>query len=237
MSKRMNNLSKGQRGFTLIELLGVMAILAVLVAVVAPAVAGTRNASLEAQALTDATMVRTAANKYFSKINEAEVRTPHSITTVTLVGGTVASAQQVTSNRWPELYITTENATTFPAIYANVFETTDTLKVDKVSLLDENSDAMTANLFERFTAIDLDTLEEERLLLKQPAGVDYVSSSNGIDVPNFLWLFEKTSSSSATEAEDDSREVAVFSLVKVVVLEETAESDGGVLELTYKRIF
>ena len=64
-------ITRAQKGFTLIELLAVMAILAILVAGVAPNMIDSRNSSIESQALTDATTVRSAANDFFSSINES----------------------------------------------------------------------------------------------------------------------------------------------------------------------
>ena len=84
-----------------------MAILAILVAGVAPNLIDSRDSSIESQALTDATTVRAAANDFFSGINASEVRTPHTITTSSGVGGAVAIDQeQIVSSRWPEMYVT-----------------------------------------------------------------------------------------------------------------------------------
>ncbi|MBI2906181.1 MAG: hypothetical protein HYX92_00850, partial [Chloroflexi bacterium] len=58
-------------------------------------------------------------------------------------------------------------------------------------------------------------------------GVDLTSENK----PNFLWLFTKTSSSSAAERKDDSRDVAVFKLVKVEKIEGTSN-----VKLTYQQI-
>jgi len=123
---------KGQRGFTLIELLAVMAILAVLAGMVAPAVSGTKEASIDAKVLQDATQVRAATTSYFKDQTGSEVRTPHSILTTTLVSSVAGQTEstatlstvgkpddtvttlvdetvkvmQEVSDRWPELFIT-----------------------------------------------------------------------------------------------------------------------------------
>ncbi|MBI2919150.1 MAG: prepilin-type N-terminal cleavage/methylation domain-containing protein [Chloroflexi bacterium] len=129
-------------GFTLIELVAVMAIMAVLVAVVAPAVTGTRNASVRAQAQADAKQVRAAVNAFFGRQEGGDVRTPHTVQTAAKLP-TVAGvrpgppehaqgggppthapgqvkAKQVLGSRWPELFITlqveadTRNGDTVP---------------------------------------------------------------------------------------------------------------------------
>ncbi|MBF8268162.1 MAG: hypothetical protein HW388_1670 [Dehalococcoidia bacterium] len=243
MKKLASILRRGQDGFTLIELLAVMSILAVLVAVVAPSVTGTRDASINAQVMQDATQVRGASTKYYASINTSEVRTPHTVTTQTQVNGAaLTSSEQVTSSKWPEKFITVAQGT-LPAgvtaigsVYSDVFETkTAGIKVDKVVLLDEEGNSITApgtNFLPKFTAIDMAELKRAKLLEKEPAGSELESDG----APNFLWLFEKTSSTADAVNADDSREVAVFKLVKVEIM-ETADTDGGSLELTYRRIF
>lgn len=239
MIQRIRGIVRGQRGFTLIELLAVMAILATLVSIVAPAVAGTREASIQAQAQQDGTQVRTAANKYFSAKNESETRVSHTVTTTsklpTVAGqtadvatvGVVTSAVQVVSNRWPEKYVTTTDSAQSPAGYANVFQTAAG-DVDTVVLLDAESKTIKGDtMLVGFTAIDIDTLVTQGYLAKKPAGVDLTSENK----PNFLWLFTKTSSSSAAERKDDSRDVAVFKLVKVEKIEGTSN-----VKLTYQQI-
>ena len=76
MKTLTRRITRAQNGFTLIELLAVMAILAILVAGVAPNMIDSRNSSIESQALTHATTVRSAANDFFSSINESQVNTP-----------------------------------------------------------------------------------------------------------------------------------------------------------------
>ncbi len=255
MKRASKLLRKGQGGFTLIELLAVMAILAVLVAIVAPAVTGSREASIQAQALQDATQVRSAASKFFGEQNEAEVRTPHTVTTRTLLPaasgtlsdsegvfptGVAVTATQSVSSKWPEVFITlgatpSVDVMTIGAKYSDVVHTVNFVspKVAEVVLIDKKSKTIAGEVFlERFAAIDLAALTDAGFLQKEPAGAGEASDG----VQNFLWLFEKTSSSDDPENRDDSREVAVYQLVKVEKL-ETAASDGANLKLTYQRIF
>ncbi|MBI2906178.1 MAG: SBBP repeat-containing protein [Chloroflexi bacterium] len=223
-----------QRGFTLIELLAVMAILAVLVAIVAPAVAGSREASLQAQALQDAMQVRAAANKFFGQVQASEVRTSHTVTTTTLLpassgqDGSLAllepatQARQMVSSRWPEKFITLGqtpgDVSTIGAGYADVVQTGSNPIVDSIVVLGSDGKTLAGKvLLERYTAVDLDALATQGLLAKKPAAAELRSDN----VPNFLWLFEKTSSSNAAERKDDSRDVVVFKLVKVEKIEGT----------------
>jgi prepilin-type N-terminal cleavage/methylation domain-containing protein len=254
-------LTKGQRGFTLIELLAVMAILGVLVAVVAPAVTGTKEASVDAQTLQDATQVRSAATDYFKDQEAAEVRAPHTVTTVAklpVTGGQlpsadtfakVADAQQVISSRWPEKFIT-HDAPGFSSVYLEEITTNHSLVpfggtsgnrgelVDTVVLLDqEGKTIMGSDFLKGFTAIDVAGLVTDNYLPKEPAGLDLTSDTGlkdsagaAFEVKNFLWLFKKTTST--TGVTDDSRDVAVFKLVKVDQ-HETASK----VNLTYQRIF
>ncbi|MBI2906179.1 MAG: prepilin-type N-terminal cleavage/methylation domain-containing protein [Chloroflexi bacterium] len=224
-----------QRGFTLIELLAVMAILAVLVAIVAPAVAGSREASLQAQALQDAMQVRTAANKFFGQVQASEVRTSHMVTTTTLLPANsgqdagiallepATQARQMVSSRWPEKFITRSqnppaDVSTIGAGYADVVQTGLSPIVDSIVVLGSDGKTLAGKvLLERYTAVDLDTLATQGFLARKPAAAELRSDN----VPNFLWLFEKTSSSSAAERSDDSRDVVVFKLVKVEKIEGT----------------
>ena len=166
-------LKKGERGFTLIELLAVMAILAVLAAMVAPAVSGTKEASVDAKVLSDATQVRTATTDYFKDQTGSEIRTPHSIITATLVTSTttgttavpgtldtvgsgtnplVTGVKQVVSDRWPELYLTA--GTSVPsvsrtggfstsAVYSTIFNTVADPVVRDVVLIGSDGKTIT----------------------------------------------------------------------------------------------
>lgn len=266
MIHRIKGFVRGQHGFTLIELLAVMAILATLVAIVAPAVAGTREASIQAQAQQDGSQVRTAANKYFSSINASETRTQHTITTSTFISTAVNATPtaianavpQIVSNRWPEKYITLDVAATgsdvalIGASYTDVFNTATSASsgvpgmkdVNSVTLLDNSTPAniiTAANFFRAYTAIDMgpntgavsdNSLVTKGFLAKQPAGLGMTSQGK----PNFLWLLSKTSSSSALERQNDSRDIAVFKLVKVERM-ESPRADGANLNLTYQLIF
>jgi len=244
----LKKITKGQKGLTLIELLAVMAILGILVAIVAPAVTGTRGASVDAQVLQDATQVRQAATDYFADQNESEVRTPHSVDLTTAIGSVqVTAAEQVISSRWPEKFITTADATNFHAVYANEIPTsvssTDGIVVDVILFTEDSVSLAGGDFLADFTAIDIDGLVSTNILGKAPAGHGLESTAATIsatdhDIYNFLWLFEKTSSSTAAEAADDNREVAVFKLVKIDRVEAAYGYGAAItVELTYKRIF
>ena len=244
--------ARRQRGVTLIELLAVMAILAVLVAIVAPAVTGTKEAGVDAQVLQDATQVRTAATDHFRAQNESEVRTPHTITTTasltSVVGestepfttAVVINAKQVISSRWPELFITTEATSTFPARYAEVFTTsasvTDGVVNDLILLGKTGTTILGKDLLKGFTAIDTALLVTEGFLLSEPVGTALTSEGvTSNKFPNFLWLFQKTTSA-ASGARNDSREVAVFKLIKIDRVEISGFKATQV-DLTYRRVF
>ncbi len=232
----------GQEGFTLIELLAVMAILGILVAIVAPSVSGSKDASIAAQTMQDATQVRSAASKYFSNQNQAEVITPHTVTLTATVNDTaVTNAYQSISTKWPEKFITTGSATNFPALYDKVLPTsvsTTTGQVVNVNLMDKAGSPITGIYFlAHFMAIDMATLESQDLLEKAPASADMsvTTGITGVSVPSFLWLFEKTDSASGRS--NDDREVAVFRLIKVEKNEGTVNSPAATVDLSYERIF
>ncbi|MBI2919148.1 MAG: type II secretion system protein [Chloroflexi bacterium] len=247
--KHLLRVLKGQRGFTLIELVAVMAIMAVLVAVVAPSVTGTRNASIDAQTMQDATQVRSAAMDFYKSQTEAEVRTPHSVDLTTKVNSSDQglTAQEV-SSRWPEMYVTQASSGNVPALtgrttpskYSSVFETHTSPHVIDVTLTGKSANGVAgaaisaATLLGDYTAIDLADLLADKLVAKMPAGSTTTSTAAGnLAIPNFLWLFEKTDS--ATDSLNDSREVAVFKLVQVDEIE--AEGGATTVNLTYERIF
>ncbi|MDO8749562.1 MAG: prepilin-type N-terminal cleavage/methylation domain-containing protein [Dehalococcoidia bacterium] len=244
---RLKRMLLRQRGFTLIELVAVMAILAILVAIVAPAAINSERASITAQAQADSQQVRNAATDFFTRNKESEVRTPHSVTTITKVSGAVAtSKQQEVSTRWPEVYIT-EASTGVPTLpnrtanskYHAIFHTTgDTVVVREVFLKDKAGTAISgSDLMTKYTAIDLAKLDALNLLKQMPDGVDKTSGTGvgtpELEAPNFLWLFKKQSSSLGT---DDDRAVAVFTLVKVQQIEPAGGGAATTVDLTYEQI-
>ena len=247
-----SRIARRQRGVTLIELLAVMAILSVLVAIVAPAVTGTKEAGVDAQVLQDAIQVRTSATDHFRSQNKADVRTPHTIDTtakLTSVAGELADeattavvtdAEQVIGTRWPELFITTAASSTFPARYAEVFTTSASVTdgvVDRVILLGKDGKTILGkDVLENFTAIDTSLLVTEGFLLSEPAGTQRKSKGvTGSLFPNFLWLFRKTTSA-ASSANNDSREVVVFKLIKIDRVEISGVAATQV-DLTYRQVF
>jgi len=242
----MNTITKVQeRGFTLIELLAVMAILAVLAGMVAPTISGTKEASIDAKVLQDATQVRNASTNYFKDRTGSEVRTPHTVTVTPLVGGvSVSNVQQLVSDRWPEVFITSAasaptNVVTIGTRYAHIFPTTNTI-VSEVALLDHDGAVLAGDsLIRGFTAVDLEKLRDGNYLAGIPEGARAQSAANG-GLDNFLWLFKKASS---VGSEGDDRRVAVFKLVKIEKLEsltvtDTASPDFGKqkVRLTYKQV-
>ncbi len=242
MNQGKKGIVKGEGGFTLIELLAVMAILGILVAIVAPSISGSKDASIAAQTMQDATQVRSAASKYFSNDNNAEVITPHTVSLTATVNDTaVTSTVQAISTKWPEKFITTGNTTYFSALYANVFATSassTTGQVVNVNLKDKDGNNLNGITFlAGFTAIDMVTLEDMNLLEKAPASadMDVPTGITGVSAPSFLWLFDKTDSASGRT--NDNREVAVFRLIKVEKNEGTVNNSATTVDLSYERIF
>ncbi|MBI4220161.1 MAG: prepilin-type N-terminal cleavage/methylation domain-containing protein [Chloroflexi bacterium] len=253
---------RNQSGFTLIELLAVMAIIAVLAAIIAPAVSGTKDSSVDAAAFADAQRVRDASAEYFKDQNAAEVRTTHTVTltasttnSVAAAAGKLASALTATdyslvtsaqekSSRWPEKFITSSATATFASLYEDVFTTSGSGGADgmvrRVIILDKDGKAQDGDAFlEGFTAIDVDALKTADLLHDDPTGSALESESglNGYKVPNFLWVFEKSSSGAESAPENDSRDVAVYKLLKVQKVEPSAGQAATQVDLTYQRIF
>ncbi len=220
-----------------------MAILAVLVAIVAPAAINSERASITAQAQSDSPSVRNAATDFFNRNSGSEVRTPHTVTTLTKVSGVVVvAAQQEVSSRWPEMFITkgagvptlTPGKTANSKYHAILHATGDTVVVRDVILKDPDGITISGSDLLKFTAIDLTKLSTLNLLRKLPDGVDKVSPTGvgTLTAPNFLWLFKKESSSLGT---NDDRTVAVFTLVKVQQNEDATPARSTV-DLTYQQI-
>ena len=256
--------TRGQRAFTLIELLAVMAILAILAAMIAPAVTGVKEASIDAKSLANAVQVRTASADFFKDRAEAEVRLPHTVRTTAKMPiadgvrifiaspGADATGTQFVSSRWPELYTTIALGSTDASVlavgakYSDVFpavlEASTTIdeinRVREIILIDTDGKTISGKtLLERFTAIDLDELVRLGFLSELPTDVEADSEGNF----NFLWMFEKKSS---TGGIDDDRSVVVFKLTQVNKIEDetvnlSSPFDAGEqrTELTYQRIF
>jgi prepilin-type N-terminal cleavage/methylation domain-containing protein len=236
---------RGQRAFTLIELVAVMAILAILVAIVAPSATNIQKAGTRAQAQADSQQVRSAVTDYFKDQRAAEVRTPHTVTFATLVNGKgVIDRSQFVSSKWPEKFITAEVGSAFVgrAKYADVFPTvgsaTDGIVVG-VTLANENGEEIPVGSGGPtdsipVTAIDLERLVDEGFLSELPRGASRTTEAvSGVELPNFLWLFAKTTSSRGPNG--DNREVVVFSLDKVAQL-EAAGLQPTQVELSYRQI-
>lgn len=252
-----------QRGFTLIELVAVMGILAILVAIVAPAATNMQDASVRAQARSDSRQVENATNDFFKDQEDSEVGIPHSITTTAFLSdGTgapgdlgdvdsvtsaqVIDVQQEVSSKWPEVFITEDGAPSLAtrsqnSKYLDVFQTaskSDEAAVDKLILLDPDGNLIDGAAFlADHIAIDMQLLVDGGYLSSKPDAEKRTSDAgSNLDVPNFLWLFEKTNSSGGT---DDAREVKVFQLVKISQ-DETPNDPGTTsresVDLTYRQI-
>ena len=223
-AKELGSLIGIQRGFTLVELVAVMARMAILVAVVAPAVTETRDASIKAQAQTDAKQVSNLAADYFSDQTEAETRTPHTTAVGAIGAAAVAANKQFISSRWPEQFIT--NSGVITGGYEVEFEAVaPALKAVSVTLLEENnSTAVSAADFLSYTAVDFSVLGGDA-----PSSESLTTTVEGISVHNFLWLFSKGDSDSGLPG--DLRTVTVFQLTGTEIIE-----GAGDVNLTYKRV-
>jgi len=239
-----------QRGFTLVELLAVMAIVAVLAAIVVPAVSGTSETSRDAQTQQDATSADTASADFFNAQGSADVLISETVTVIGTINGVQANdtTTQTKSSRWPEVFITAEDATATPAIYRAEFPTagTEFIGTDvNVIIIDQNGFAIPAEtLLSRFTALDIEELLGGGFVQKIPDSFD--SQSRGFH--NFLWLFRKQTSSGGS-SEFDSRKIVVFKLVSVVEVEDFQPSPTPIgtptppvfpvtgFILTYEQIF
>lgn len=136
--------------------------------------------------------------------------------------GPLVSAQQVVSSKWSELVITAEDGSPFStsARYTGVFPTSGSESDEVVLEVTLKSDGRpvsvdgTGGILDAYTAVDLDRLVEGGYLATLPEAADRTSDAGvgGLQVPNFLWLFEKTDSSLG---EKDDRRVVAFHLVNV----------------------
>lgn len=226
-----------------------MAIIAVLVAIVAPAVSGTKNSSTEAQAIQDALQVRAAATDFFQDQNSTEVLTSELASAITPLGvkvgennsatytgsntaTTTVTANQQKSSRWPEKFIVSASTST-DSVYYLEFDTGGATPIDTVYIVDSDNKIIDLNdLLDAYTAIDVDTLvlSSNKYLEEEPASGDTVTDLAGTssDPHMFLWLFKKTKSSGSSTF--DNREVKVFKL-------ESATKVSSVYTLKYVEIF
>ncbi|PKB66136.1 MAG: hypothetical protein BZY81_07820 [SAR202 cluster bacterium Io17-Chloro-G4] len=208
---------KNQKGFTLIELQAVMAIVAVLAGIISVSVAGSGQTSRDTQTQLDATTVETAVANFFGNQEGTETRNP---LVVEVLGQ--RNIEQVTSNKWPEKFIT--------VTYPEVFPEGTSSQIGSIFFEDKDgevSDLRVRGLLQRFNAVDFDVLSEDGFLTAVPKNA--LETSRGF--ASYLWLLEKSVTSSSNR-DISSREVAVFKL-------QTVNSLVGseIVDLTYRRLF
>ena len=228
-------IARAEQGFTLIELLAVMAIVAVLAGIVSTSVSGTNETSASTAAQQDATTVNTSASDFFSDQEGAAVITPHSATVEALitevVGGVEvfdapASVQQQKSTKWPEIYIVDDGTLTATGAYGLEFPITDPVNTTSGDVANltirgkDNADGTAGDiidrttLFEEYTAIDFDRLENDFFL---DARTDSASQTTDSGFHDFLWLLRKADTAGGA-GDDDSRTITVFKLTSIKVL-------------------
>lgn len=234
-----------QSGFTLIELLAVMAIIAILAAIVAPAVSGTKQAGVEAQAAQDALQVRTAADDFFSDQNAVEILTSEAVSSLAVALGTTGvngttftgvtdsstttiSATQKTSSRWPEKFITA--SATSSAVYYVEFATSTSADLEEAWVLDFDDKIIGGvELLNKYTAIDISKLRSPKEYLSEdPDSANLTITLGTTNVHQLIWLFKKTKSPDSPT--DDGREVRVFKLREAV-------KGASKHTLIYERVF
>lgn len=208
---------RNHKGFTLIELLAVMAIVSVLAGIISVSVAGSGQASRDTQTQQDGTSVESAVANFFGNQQGTKTRNPKVVEIFNQ-----RDIKQVTSNKWPKKFIT--------AAYPTVFPEGSQTAVGNILFLNKDgdlSDLRVRGLLQRFNAIDFDLLSEGGFLTSVPKNAS--ETSRGFH--NYLWLLEKTVTTSST-GEVSSRNVAVFKLASV-----QATEGSEVVDLVYQRLF
>ena len=208
-----------------------MAIIGILASIVVPAVSGTGESGRDAQTQQDASSTDTAALDFFQEATAGETLTQDEVSLTTAVNGTTSSATstQAASSRWPEKFITTDGATS-TAVYFNEFPTGDSQVVDVIITDIDGDDITESGLLEGYSAVDFDALVTGGFMKRTPVSVE--SLSNEV-FHNFLWMLKRgTSSSSSTD--NDTRELVVFKLISVTVVDASGPDE---ITLTYGQIF
>lgn len=217
---------KGNKGFTLVELMVVMAILGVLAAIVTPAVSGTKQVGKDAQVKTDGTNIQTAAGKFNTDANTAELVTS---ATRNILG---VSATYSTSNRWSEQHVITAYSVEFPQTAANTADTVAELVID--TALGSATNVVTGAAFAAdYTAVLFSGLSAAGYITEAPAGAEGTFSTDKA-YHNYLWVMKKIAANQ--DATDLSgRTVEVYKLTKIEA--STVVGSTSADKLTYKRIF
>lgn len=206
------------KGFTLIEIMVVLLTLGMLAAIVAPAVSGTKQKTIDARVLSDSTTIQSAVVRFNADANTAEKLT---ITNGTVLGDAVT---MTVSNLWPE-----SNANS----YIKELPTAKLNTVNKVAELEIkwlDSTLTPVELATNYTAINMTLLVSGGYVADKPKSYDTVFS-NTQQYHSYLWLLRKVPVGAEATG---GRTVEVFKLTQVK-LSSGAFSDAD--KLTYERVF
>lgn len=229
-----SELAGASRGFTLMEMMVVVAILGVLMAIVAPAVTGTKGASVEGQAKSDATATQTATDNFNNKSVKSGQFPELALSATHARYGDVFKVGATANWDGSNVHLILKNQTSASeTLAATITKPGSTSTVPRRTAVDFSA---TTQVFDSSGSVKTSTFvpdfllkEPSSLILKGTETASLGSTNNTFEA--YLWLFMVNAP--GTDAE--SRVVQLFWQTAATCSNSTCTGSGD--SLTYTQVY